>query len=158
MAVSPSAARRLLDRLPLWSFFPLGLLLLFAGLAIIGVSVQMPEGESPKAAAMRMAPLWVLVLVPLAEAMAWTVAPTEVCARWLRAAWFGAVFGVLAYALYHAPEGGLGIATSAWMGIVLACLYLAMRERSRRAAILNTICIRWTFTAYAYVALAGLGG
>ena len=63
---------------------------------------------------------------------------------------------MLAYVAYHVSSGALAIGTSAWMGTVLACPYLAMRERSRWAAMLNAACIRWTFIAYALVAVGGL--
>jgi hypothetical protein len=65
--------------------------------------------------------------------------------------------GVFAYSvLYHAREGALAIAASGWLGAVVGCLYVVMRERSRWAAILNALCLRWTFVAYAYVAVGGL--
>jgi hypothetical protein len=151
------ATPQIFGKAPLWSFYPIGLVLLFAGLVVISAIVGFPEGVNPKGATLRMAPLWVLVLVPVGEAFLWTVAFVEGFARVFRAPLLGALCGVFAYSvLYHARGGALAIAASGWLGAVVGYLYVVMRERSRWAAILNAVCIRWTFVAYAFIAVGGL--
>lgn len=150
----PRATPRILGKLPLLSFFPIGLVLLSAGLVVIGAIAGNPDTVNPKGALLPLAPLWLLVLVPMGEVLVWTVAFVEGFARAFRAPLLGAVCGVFAYSVvYHFREGALAIAASGWLGAVVGYLYVVMRERSRWAAILNALCLRWTFIAYAYIAL-----
>lgn len=142
-------------KLPLWSYFPIGLALLVAGLNAIG-AVAGDSGEiGPKAELLRAAPLWVLVpvlvLVPIGEALLWTVAFTEAFAYKLRAPLLGAICGLFAYSVvFHAGQGALAVAASAWAGAVWGYLYVVMRTRSRWAAFINLVCLRWAFVALAY--------
>jgi len=151
-----------LDRIALWWFFPIGLALLFGGLSVIATVLPMPEGIDPKVELLRTAPLWIVVpvfvLISAGEGLLWTVAFTEGFARVFRAPVAGAVCGVIGYGvLFHFAGGLLAIAPSTWIGTVLGCLYLAMRERSRWKAILNTVCLRWAFAAYAFYTIIAAG-
>ena len=142
--------------MPLWSYFPIGLALFFGGLIILSAIAGFPDEVSPKAAILSIAPLWMLVLllvlVPVGEALLWTVFFTEAIARVFRAPILGAVCGVFAYSvLFHGPEGLLAVAVSGWFGTVLGFLYIVMRVRSRWGAFINVVCLRWAFVAYIYV-------
>jgi hypothetical protein len=142
---------------PLWTYFPVGLALLFAGLVAIGVVMGASDEVGPKGEALRRAPLWILVLMPIGEALVWTVLPTEGFARAFRAPLLGAVCGLLAYMVYHASGGLLSVVSSAWVGAVWGSLYVLMRGRSRWAAFATLVCLRWSFVAYAYVSVGGRG-
>ena len=151
---------RLFDRIPSWCFFPIGLVLLSAGLSLIDAILPMPEGPDFKSELFRTTSLWILVpaavLVPAGEGLLWTVFFTEGFARVFRAPVMGAVVGVIGYGvIFHFAGGELAIAASTWIGTVLASLYLVMRERSRWKAILNTVCLRWAFMLYVYFTLTG---
>ena len=142
--------------MPLWSYFPIGLALIFGGLIIASAVAGFPDEVSPKAATLRIAPLWMLVLalvlVPVGEALLWTVFFTEAIARVFRAPILGAACGVFAYSvLFHGPEGLPAVAVSGWFGTVLGFLYIVMRVRSRWAAFIDVVCLRWAFVAYVYV-------
>lgn len=118
------------------------------------------QTDAAKDAAMRAAPLWVLVpvliLVEMGEALVWTVLFTEGFARVLRAPFAGALCGVFAYSvLFHSAGGMVAVVASGWLVTVVSGIYLAMRERSRRAAVLTAIGIKWVFGAYAFVSIRG---
>jgi hypothetical protein len=151
-----SARPPFLDRFPLWSFFPIGIVLIVAGSFAIGALLGNSGQVTPKVSPLQDAPLWVLVLVPVVEALLWTVAFTEGFAYAFRAPLLGALFGLFAYVLYHFSKGMLGIVTSAWLGAVWSYLYVVMRERSRWAAFINLVCLRWAFVALAYVSIGRL--
>lgn len=141
------------------SYFPIGFALIVAGLYVIEALAGEPATLDPKLEPFAAAPLWILVLVPLAEALVWTVAFTEGFARVFRAPLLGAICGVFAYGvLYHGGQGAFAIATSAWIGAVLGYIYVVMRARSRRAALLNVVCLRWAFIALAFVSIGGRFG
>jgi hypothetical protein len=148
-------AGRFYDRLPLWSFFPIGLVVLFAGMIVIGL-IEGPSEEGLKNAALiRKSALWALVLIPPGEVLLWTVAFTEAVARAFRAPLTGAMLGVFGYGvLYHAPYGINAVVSATWLGVVLACVYLAMRERSLWAATLTVICIKCALIAFPYFVVA----
>lgn len=149
---------QLLARMPAWGLFVLALVLLFAGLAAIGALIDLPADPGVKGALVRSAPVWVLVVVPVAEALLWTVLFTEGFAFAFRSPTLGMLSGLFAYsALFHASGGVLGVATSAWIGGVCGALYLILRPRSRWRAALAVAGLRWCFMAYAFYALGGLG-
>lgn len=137
------------QKLPLWLYFPIAAFLLWAGLAIMSGLLNDPL-DAARAELLRQAPIWVLVLVPLGEALLWTVAFIEAGA-YFHAAAIGAVFGVAAYSLlFHWSFGLWGIVVSSWIGGILNASYVLMRKRSRLAAAANAIALRWAFIAYAY--------
>jgi hypothetical protein len=149
-------ALTVLQRVPLWWYFPAGVLLLWIGLTLLSTFiVGSPDVE--RLESLRQAPLWVLAVVPLGEALIWTVAFVEAGA-YFQASTIGAVLGVAAYSvLLHSQFGLLGIVVSAWIGAVLNASYLVMRRRSRVAATVNAIALRWTFIVYAYHAAVSAG-
>lgn len=139
---------------PLWLYFPVAALLLWCGLALMSAFMGDPSSaEAERADVLRQAPVWVLFLVPIGEALLWTVAFIEV-AGYFRAAAVGAIAGVAAYSLLM-HSGFWGILVSAWIGAVLNACYMLMRNRSRLAAVANTIALRWAFVAYAYFTVVG---
>ena len=157
-----SGRARILGKLPLWSYFPIGLVLLYAGPWAIAAIVGADDGVDPKAAMLRDAPPWMLLLVPMVveigEALLWTVAFTEGFAYAFRAPVLGVLCGWLAYVAYHVPHGMLAVVVSGWVGAVWGCLYVVMRERSRWAAFVNLVGLRWAFFAYVYAVSGGLRG
>jgi hypothetical protein len=141
-------------KLPLWLYWPIGALLLWAGLALASSLMDDPA-DVARADLLRQAPLWVLVVVPLGEALVWTVAFVEVGACF-RAPVIGAAIGVAAYSvLLHASFGIWGIVVSAWIGVIVNGCYVLMRDRSRVAAVANALALRWSFIAYAYFSVGG---
>jgi hypothetical protein len=141
----------------LWAYFPTGVALLFVGLWAISVVTGSSNDVDPKSELLRTAPLWILVLVPIGEALLWTVAFTEGFAYMLRAPLLGMICGLFVYSVaFHASGGALAIAASAWVGAVWGSLYVLMRGRSRWAAFANLVCLRWAFVAYAYFVAGGL--
>jgi hypothetical protein len=141
----------MLQRIPLWLYFPTAALLLWTGLVVMS-TLMTDSADTERAELLRQAPLWVLVLVPLVEALVWTVAFVELAA-YFHAAAIGAVMGVAAYSLL-VHSGFWGIIVSAWIGGVLNATYLLMRGRSRLAAAANAIALRWAFIVYAYFTVA----
>ena len=129
---------------------------MFGGLAAISTVTGPEVLVDPKVEILRSAPAWLLgiagVVVPVLEVLVWTVAFVEGFARVFRTPLLGAACGVLAYSvLFHWSGGILAIVASAWVGCVLNCAYYLMRNRSRLAAIVNTVALRWSFLAFAYV-------
>jgi membrane protease YdiL (CAAX protease family) len=130
--------------------------LLFGGLAAISAVTGPDALVDPKVEVLRSAPLWLLgtigLVAPVLEALVWTAAFVEGLAHAFRAPLLGAACGVLAYSvLFHWSSGGLAIVASAWLGCVLNYAYYVMRNRSRLAAFANTVALRWSFLAFAYV-------
>lgn len=143
-----------MHKVPLWAYFPSAALLLWVGLALMSPLMGSKTAvDAERAELLQQAPVWVLILVPVGEALLWTVAFVEVAA-YFRAAAFGAIAGVAAYSLVT-HSGFWGIVVSAWIGAVLNTCYILMRGRSRPAAIANAIGLRWAFIAYAYFTVAG---
>lgn len=129
---------------------------MFIGLAALSAITGPDALVDSKVEILRSAPAWLLgivsLVVPLLEALVWTVAFVEGLAHALRAPLLGAACGVLAYSvLFHWSGGGLAIVASAWVGCVLNYAYYLMRNRSRLAAFANTAALRWSFLAFAYV-------
>jgi hypothetical protein len=128
---------------------------MFGGLAVISTVAGPDVFHDPKIEILRSTPVWLLgivgLLVPILEALVWTVAFVEGFAYAFRAPLLGAACGVLAYsALFHWSGGILAIVTSAWIGAVATYAYYLMRNRSRLAAFANTVALRWSFLAFAY--------
>ncbi len=152
---------RLANRLPLWSYFPIGLVLMLGGLAAISEFAGTDALNDPKIAIIQSAPFWLLLVVavgvPMLEALVWTAAFVEGFDYTLHAPILGAVCGVIAYSLaFHWTGGALAIVSSAWIGSVLNSAYCLMRTRSRLAALTNSVALRWGFFAFAYVQIHSL--
>jgi hypothetical protein len=159
-AATLRAMRRAASRLaclPAWAVFVLGLAVLFLPFAPIGTPIDIPADHA-KEAALRAAPLWLLAVVPLGEALLWTVAFTEAFARVFRAPVLGMACGLFAYGvLFHAPEGVIAIAASTWVGAVCGVVYLVLRRRSRLKGALAVAGLRWSFVAFAVYTVGAMG-
>ena len=151
----------LANKLPLWIYFPAGLVLMWSGLAAISEFAGPDALNDPKIAIIQTAPIWLLgaaaVGVPLLEALVWTAGFTEGFDYTLHAPILGAVCGVVAYSfVFHWSGGALAIVSSAWIGSVLNVAYCLMRKRSRLAALANAVALRWCFFLFAYVQIHSL--
>jgi hypothetical protein len=150
-----------ISRVPLWAVLPLCALALFAVVLPLDLLVQAPETPSELATVLAVAPRALMIsmglLIPIAEGALWTVAFTEIFARWSGRPIVGAVVGCFAYGvLFHLRSGLWGILAATWLASVLALVYLVVRTRSKMLAFAHVVALRWLFVGYAfYVASSG---
>ena len=99
----------------------------------------------------------VAMLVPLGEALLWTVLLVEGAGVFFGAAWIGALSGIIAYSVvYHANAGTVGIVCSAWIALVSNASYLILRRTSRWLGYWWVVGLRWTFVTFALLLVWGV--
>jgi hypothetical protein len=146
-------------RLVLLAQFACAIVALFGGLAVLSIGdSQAVSGSDPTANALRSFPLLPLIvvatLVSAVEALFWTVLFVEVAARAIQRPWAGALLGAAAYGVaYHWSKGPFAMLVASYVGAVLGVCYVAMRRRSRPAAGVAIVALRWMFVAFALASL-----
>ncbi len=118
-------------------------------------------GDKTVDAAMKAAPIWLLIVaglsVPLLEAVLWTICFIEGADAIARRPQWGALGGVVAYgAIYHSSGDMRTVLASTWVAFVVNISYLVLRIRSRMMAILWVAGLRWIFVGFALLAYRGV--
>lgn len=137
------------------AIFACGSLLLICG--VIGLGLLAPGDGVVPAAMDRLSPL-VLAAIGLAlmavEAAVFTLLPAELSRRFFKSVWPGLALGGGAYIVgVHWDNGWLGLATSAWIWIVVTTAYLLDRPRSHFRASVQAVGLKWVFWGFALTSL-----
>lgn len=137
------------------AIFACGSLLLICG--VVGLGLLAPgDGVVPDAMD-RLSPL-VLAAIGLAlmavEAAVFTLLPAELSRRFFKSVWPGLALGGGAYIVgVHWDNGWLGLATSAWIWLIVTAAYLLDRRRSLLRAGIQAVGLKWVFWGFALTSL-----
>ncbi|WP_313444098.1 hypothetical protein [Brevundimonas sp.] len=137
------------------AIFACGSLLLICG--VIGLGLLAPgDGVVPDAMD-RLSPL-VLAAIGLAlmavEAAVFTLLPAELSRLFFKSVWPGLALGGGAYIVgVHWDNGWLGLATSAWIWLIVTAAYLLDRCRSLLRASIQAVGLKWVFWSFALTSL-----
>lgn len=138
-----------------FAIFAGGSLLLICG--VVGLGLLAPgDGVVPDALD-RFSPL-VLAAIGLAlmavEAAVFTLLPAELSRRFFKSVWPGLALGGGAYIVgIHWDNGWLGLATSAWIWMIVTTAYLLDRPRSLFRASVQAVGLKWVFWSFALTSL-----
>ncbi|SPU53184.1 Uncharacterised protein [Brevundimonas vesicularis] len=137
------------------AIFACGSLLLICG--VIGLGLLAPgDGVVPDAMD-RLSPLVLAAIgfaVMTVEAAVFTLLPTELSRRFFKSVWPGLALGGGAYIVgIHWDNGWLGLATSAWIWMVVTTAYLLDRRRSLLRASIQAVGLKWVFWSFALTSL-----
>lgn len=137
------------------AIFACGSLLLICG--VIGLGLLAPgDGVVPDAMD-RLSPLILAAIgfaVMTVEAAVFTLLPAELSRRFFKSVWPGLALGGGAYIVgIHWDNGWLGLATSAWIWMVVTTAYLLDRRRSLLRASIQAVGLKWVFWSFALTSL-----
>lgn len=137
------------------AIFACGSLLLICG--VVGLGLLAPGDGVVPAAMDRLSPL-VLAAIGLAlmavEAAVFTLLPAELSRRFFKSVWPGLVLGGGAYIVgVRWDNGWLGLATSAWIWLIVTAAYLLDRRRSLLRAGIQAVGLKWVFWSFALTSL-----
>ena len=137
------------------AIFACGSLLLICG--VIGLGLLAPgDGVVPDAMD-RLSPLILAAIgfaVMTVEAAVFTLLPAELSRRFFKSVWPGLALGGGAYIVgIHWDNGWLGLATSAWISMVVTTAYLLDRRRSLLRASIQAVGLKWVFWSFALTSL-----
>ena len=137
------------------AIFACGSLLLICG--VTGLGLLAPGDGVVPAEMDRLSPL-VLAAIGLAlmavEAAVFTLLPAELSRRFFKSVWPGLALGGCAYIVgVHWDNGWLGLATSAWIWLIVTAAYLLDRRRSLLRAGIQAVGLKWVFWSLALTSL-----
>ncbi|QIF82152.1 hypothetical protein [Brevundimonas sp. 'scallop'] len=137
------------------AIFAGGSLLLICG--IVGLGLLAP-GEGVVPDEMKRISPFVLATIGLAlmavEAAVFTLLRAELSRRFFKSVWPGLALGGGAYIVgVHWDNGWLGLATSAWIWMVVTTAYLLDRPRSLFRASVQAVGLKWVFWSFALTSL-----
>ncbi len=137
------------------AIFACGSLLLICG--VTGLGLLAPGDGVVPAEMDRLSPL-VLAAIGLAlmavEAAVFTLLPAELSRRFFKSVWPGLALGGGAYIVgVHWDNGWLGLATSAWIWLIVTAAYLLDRRRSLLRAGIQAVGLKWVFWSLALTSL-----
>ncbi|MEW6539517.1 MAG: hypothetical protein AB1448_13120 [Pseudomonadota bacterium] len=137
------------------AIFACGSLLLICG--VIGLGLLAPgDGVVPDAMD-RLSPLILAAIgfaVMTVEAAVFTLLPAELSRRFFKSVWPGLALGGGAYIVgVHWDNGWLGLATSAWIWLIVTAAYLLDRRRSPLRASIQAFGLKWVFWSFALTSL-----
>ena len=148
-------------RLPLLMVFVLCVVAMLALPIALSIGTVDAVGDRTIDAAMKSAPIWLLILaglvIPILEAIFWTFCFIEGAAAMARRPQWGAFVGVIAYGtVYHSSGDIRTILAASWVALVANISYLILRTRSRSLALSWVIGLRWAFVGFALLAYRGI--
>lgn len=137
------------------AIFACGSLLLICGVVVLGLLAP-GEGLAPDEMT-RLSP-FALAAIGLAvmtvEAAVFTLLPAELSRRFFKSVWPGLALGGGAYIVgVHWDNGWLGLATSAWIWLIVTAAYLLDRRRSLLRASVQAVGLKWVFWSFALTSL-----
>ena len=137
------------------AIFACGSLLLICG--VTGLGLLAPGDGVVPAEMDRLSPL-VLAAIGLAlmavEAAVFTLLPAELSRRFFKSVWPGLALGGGAYIVgVHWDNGWLGLATSAWIWLIVTAAYLLDRRRSLLRAGIQAVGLKWVFWSLSLTSL-----
>jgi hypothetical protein len=132
-----------------------GSLLLICG--VVGLGLLSP-GEGVVPDEMKRLSPFVLAAIGFAvmaiEAAVFTLFPAELSRRFFKSFWPGLALGGGAYIVgLHWDNGWLGLATSAWIWLIVTAAYLLDRPRSLFRASVQAVGLKWFFWTFALTSL-----